>query len=202
MAKELRRTPLVEVKWCGLEKEPKKNRFEPSKPATWEVEILLENDNKEHMAWCESIENLFDELHQGKRKAANWLPIKPDKDEPRKRQACRMKLKQWIRDGVSSEGPTVFDAKGLMWDSSKAIGNGSKLIIGFDVYAWEGPSGAGLSLQPRAAQVVEHIAFEGPVGGTTASDFGFASSPESDAAVMAAANPAATAAEEADGIPF
>ena len=187
MARELKRTPLVEVRWCGLEKEPKKNKFEPSKPATWEVEILLENDNKEHMAWCEEVEALFDELHQGKKKSANWLPIKPDKDEPRKRQVCRMKLKQWIRDGVSSEGPTVFNDKGLIWDSNTAIGNGSKLVIGYDVFAWKGPSGAGLSLQPRAAQVKEHMAFEGGGGGVTASDFGFTSSKEADAAVLAAA---------------
>ena len=204
MARDLKKTPLVEVRWCGLEKEPKKNRFEPTKPATWEVEILLENDNKEHMAWCEEVEALFDELHQNKKKSANWLPIKPDKEQPRKRQACRMKLKQWVRNGVASEGPTVFDDKGLMWDSRKAIGNGSKMIIGYDVWAWEGPTGAGLSLQPRAAQVVEHMAFEGGGGGTTASDFGFASTPEADAAVLAAATSAdpVVAAEPTDDIPF
>ena len=27
MARDLKKTPLVEVRWCGLEKEPKKNRF-------------------------------------------------------------------------------------------------------------------------------------------------------------------------------
>jgi len=210
MARDLKKTPLVEVRWCGLEKEPKKNKFEPSKPATWEIEILLENDNKEHMGWCEEVEGLFDELHQGKKKSANWLPIKPDKEEPRKRQVCRMKLKQWIRDGVSSEGPTVFDSKGLIWDSSKAIGNGSKLVIGYDVFAWEGPSGAGLSLQPRAAQVVEHMAYEGAATGITATDYGFASSPEADATVQAAYTAASApqtaapepAAEPTDDIPF
>lgn len=195
----------MEVRWCGLEKEPKKNKFEPSKPATWEVEILLENDNKEHMAWCEEVEGLFDELHPNEKKSANWLPIKPDKEEPRKRQVCRMKLKQWIRDGVSSEGPTVFNDKGLMWDSATAIGNGSKMVIGYDVYAWKGPSGAGLSLQPRAAQVVDFIAYEGGNDGTTASDFGFASSKEADAQVLAAKTTAAApepAAEPTDDIPF
>jgi len=186
MARELRKTPLVEVQWCGLEKEPKKNKFDPTQPATWEVEILLENDNREHMAWCEEIEGLFDELHPGKKKAANWLPIKPDKEQPRKRQVCRMKLKQWVRDGVSSEGPTVFNDKGLMWDSRTAIGNGSKMIIGYDVFAWEVATGAGLSLQPRAAQVKEHVAFEGSYAGITASEWGFESSPEADAAVLAA----------------
>jgi len=210
MARDLKKTPLVEVRWCGLEKEPKKNKFEPSKPATWEVEILLENDNKEHMAWCEEVEALFDELHPGKKKSANWLPIKPDKEEPRKRQVCRMKLKQWIRDGVSSEGPTVFDGtskekQGLKWDSRTAIGNGSKMIIGYDVFAWEGPSGAGLSLQPRAAQVKEHMAFEGSPSGKTASDWGFESSPEADAQVLAATAASAApepAAEPTDDLPF
>ena len=210
MAKDLSKTPLVEVRWCGLEKEPKKNRFEPDKPATWEVEILLENDNKEHMAWCDEIESLFDQLHQGKNKAANWLPIRQDKEQPRKRQACRMKLKQWVKNGVASEGPTVFDSKGLRWNPATAIGNGSKMIIGYDVWAWDGPMGAGLSLQPRAAQVVEHMAFEGAATGITATDYGFASSPEADAAVQAAytatSAPQAAApepaAEPTDDIPF
>ena len=207
MARTLPKTPLVEVRWCGLEKEPKKNKFEPDKPRTWEIEILLENDNKEHMAWCEEVEALFDELHQGKKKAANWLPIKPDKEQPRKRQVCRMKLKEWIDKNTQqpSEGPTVFDGKGLMWDSATAIGNGSKMIVGYDVFAWEGPSGAGLSLQPRAAQVIEHMAYEGGSIGTTASDFGFSSSKEADAAVLAAkaAPPAPDpSVEPTDDIPF
>jgi len=204
MARELTKTPLVEVRWCGLEKEPKRNKHEPTKPRTWEVEILLENDNPKHMAWCEEIEALFDELHKGKNKSANWLPIKPDKEQPRKRQVCRMKLKEWVRNGVASEGPTVFDSKGLMWDPATAIGNGSKLIIGYDVYAWDGPSGAGLSLQPRAAQVVDFIAYEGSMA-KTASEWGFESSPEADAAVLAARTAASAsepAAEPTDDIPF
>jgi len=204
MARELKRTPLVEVRWCGLEKEPKKNKFEPSKPATWEVEILLENDNKEHMAWCEEVEALFEEVHQGKKKSANWLPIKPDKEQPRKRQVCRMKLKEWVNDnGICSEGPTVFTKSGQMWDSSKPIGNGSTMIIGYDVFGWNTSSGSGLSLQPRAAQVIEHVAYES--AGVTASDFGFESTPEADAAVLAAAaTPAAPVveAEPTDDIPF
>ena len=207
MARTLPKTPLVEVRWCGLEKEPKRNKFEPDKPRTWEIEILLENDNKEHMAWCEEIEALFDELHQGKKKAANWLPIRPDKEQPRKRQQCRMKLKEWIDKNTQqpSEGPTVFDSKGHKWDSRIAIGNGSKMIVGYDVFAWDGLSGAGLSLQPRAAQVVEHMAYEGNSIGTTASDFGFASSKEADAAVLAAKTTAAApepAAEPTDDLPF
>ena len=204
MARNVRRTPVVEVRWCGLEKDPKKNQFEPTKPRTWEVEILLENDNPKHMAWCEEIEALFDEVHQGKKKSANWLPIKPDKEQPRKRQVCRMKLKEWVNDnGVCSEGPTVFDKSGQMWDKTKAIGNGSTMIIGYDVFGWNTSSGSGLSLQPLAAQVIEHVAYES--SGVTASDFGFESTPEADAAVLAAKDTPAEpepAAEPTDDIPF
>ena len=175
MPKELMRTPIVEVRWCKLLGEARPNRFEPTKPPTWEIEILLENDNPEHMAWCEEIENKFDELLPGERKHTYWLPIKPDKEEPRKRQACRMKLKQFtFKDGNISEGPTVFNKNGSIWPEDKAIGNGSKMRIGFEIYAWKGPSGAGLSLQPRAAQVIEWLAApEGDGKPTTATDFGF-----------------------------
>jgi hypothetical protein len=195
MAKELMRTPVVEVQWCKLLGEARPNKFEPSKPPTWEIEIILDNDNPEHMAWCEEIEGKFEELLPGERKSANWLPIKPDKEQPRKRQSCRMKLKQF----------TFKD--GSLWPEKQLIGNGSKMRIGFEIYAWKGPSGAGLSLQPRAAQVVEWIAAPDTVSRTTATDFGFASSKEADAAVKAAAEakdePApVTVTEASDGIPF
>ena len=202
------RTPVVEVQWCKLLGEARPNKFEPSKPPTWEIEILLDNDNPQHMAWCEEIESKFDELLPGERKSANWLPIKPDKEQPRKRQSCRMKLKQFtFKDGNTSEGPTVFNKDGTLWPEKQLIGNGSKMRIGFDIYAWKGPSGAGLSLQPRAAQVVEWIAAPDSVSRTTATDFGFDSTKEADAAVKAAAEAkdqhvAAAAKEDPDGIPF
>jgi len=205
MPKELMRTPVVEVRWCKLLGDARPNKFEPSKPPTWEIEILLDNDNPEHMAWCEEIEGKFAELLPGERKSANWLPIKPDKEEPRKRQSCRMKLKQFtFKDGRTSEGPTVFNKDGTIWPDNQLIGNGSKMRIGFEIYPWKGPSGAGLSLQPRAAQVIEWIAApEGTGIRTTASDFGFDSTKEADEAVKAAKEKPA-AAEEAlpDGIPF
>lgn len=205
MAKELMRTPIVEVRWCKLLGEARPNKFEPSKPPTWEIEILLDNDNPEHMAWCEEIESKFDELHPNEKKSANWLPIKPDKEAPRKRQSCRMKLKQFtFKDGNTSEGPTVFNKNGSIWPDTKLIGNGSKMRIGFEIYPWKGPSGAGLSLQPRAAQVIEWLAAPETVGRTTASDFGFDSTKEADEEVLAAKAKPEAPAEEAlpDGIPF
>ena len=206
------RTPVVEVQWCKLLGEPRINKFEPKKPPTWSIEIVLDNSNTEHMAWVEEIENKFDELLPGKKKSAHWCPVKPSKDEPRKKMTCRFKLPQFtFKDGNTSEGPTVFDKDGNLWNQKELIGNGSKMRIGYDIYAWgaDSTTGAGLTLQPRAAQVVEWLAAPDSVARTTASDFGFDSTKAADEAVKAAADakelsaplvpdaPAAT-----DGIPF
>ena len=153
--------------------EARPNKFEPTKPPTWEIEILLENDNPEHMSWCESIEAQFDVVHPGEKKSAYWLPIKPDKEQPRKRQSCRFKLTEFtFKDGNKSEGPVVYDAQGNHWPVDKQIGNGSKMRIGFDIYAWKAPTGCGLTLQPRAAQVVEWLA-PPATKPSSAADFGF-----------------------------
>ena len=181
MASELLKTPIVEVRWCKLLGEARPNKFEPTKPPTWGIEILLENDNPEHMSWCESIEAQFDVVHPGEKKSAYWLPIKPDKEQPRKRQSCRFKLTEFtFKDGNKSEGPVVYDEKGRYWPEEKLIGNGSKMRIGFDIYAWKGPSGAGMTLQPKGAQVVEWLAAPDKKA-TTASDFGFDVAPEAEA---------------------
>ena len=80
--------------------------------------------------------------------------------------------------------------------------------IGFDIYAWKGPSGAGMTLQCRAAQVIEWLAAPDSVP-VTASDFGFDSTKAADEAVKAAAESKAepepapvTVTEANDGIPF
>ena len=178
VARELMRTPEVEVRWCKLLGEARPNKFEPTKPPTWEIEVLLENDNPDHMAFCEMIEAKFDELHPGEKKSAHWLPIKPDKDEPRKRQSCRLKLKEFtFKDGNKSEGPTIFDEYGKPWPQQQQIGNGSTMRIGFTIYAWKGPSGAGLSLEPRAGQVIKWIAAPDTTQPTSAADFGFETKP-------------------------
>ena len=209
MAKELMRTPVVEVQWCKLLGEPRINKFEPKKPPTWSIDIVLDNSNPEHMAWVEEIENKFDELLPGKKKSAHWCPVKPHKDEPRKKMTCKFKLPQFtFKDGNTSEGPTVFDKEGMRWDEKKLIGNGSKMLIGYDIYAWgaESKTGAGLTLQCRAAQVKEWLAAPDNLR-VTATDFGFDSTKAADEAVKAAAQakdePApVTVTEATDGIPF
>ena len=162
MAKELIKTPLVEVRWCKLLGAPKANKFDPGKNPEWSVEALLNHDDKTHMAFVEAMEEKFDELHPGKKKHTSWLPIKPDKDKPREMSVCRLKIPQFTyRDGNTSEGPTVFDSRKNPWNQEKQIGNGSKMIIAFDIYAWESGQGAGLTFQPRMAQVVDLIEYAG-----------------------------------------
>ena len=139
------------------------------------------------------------------------MPIKPYKDEPRKKMTCRFKLPQFtFKDGNTSEGPTVFDEKGNHWDEKKLIGNGGKMLIGYDIWAWgaDSTTGAGLTLQCRAAQVKEWLAAPDSVR-VTASDFGFDSTKAADEAVKAAAESKAepapapvTVTEANDGIPF
>ena len=128
MAKELMRTPVVEVQWCKLLGEPRINKFEPKKPPTWSIEIILDNSNPEHMDWVETIENKFDELHPGKKKSAHWCPVKPHKDEPRKKMTCRFKLPQFtFKDGNTTEAPTVFNKDGSFWPETQLIGNGKNI---------------------------------------------------------------------------
>jgi hypothetical protein len=34
------------------------------------------------------------------------------------------------------------------------------VIVAFDIYAWDGENGCGMTFQPRAAQVVEFVPYE------------------------------------------
>ena len=183
MATELLRTPIVEVRWCQLLGNARSNKFDPAKNPTWEIEIILENDNPEHVAWCESIEAQFEKLHEGEKKHTHWLPIKADKEQPKKRQSCRFKLPEFTyKDGNKSEGPVVYDAQGNHWPAEKLIGNGSKMRIGFDIYGWKAPTGAGMTLQPKGAQVIEWIAAP-MTKPSSAADFGFEVAPATESKI-------------------
>lgn len=183
MAKELKRTPLLEVEWCKLLGDARPDRFDPDKPDAWTIDTLLDNSNPEHVAFAEEIEAMYETLHPGKKKSANWTPVKPDKDQPRKRMRVKFKLPQFtFKDGNKSEGPVVFDQDGRRWPHDKKIGNGSKMRIGYDFYAWtsKNGSGSGISLNVRAAQVIEWLAAPESAKPTTANDFGFESTPEAE----------------------
>lgn len=159
---QLLKTPLAEVRWCKLLGDARANKFDPSKRPEWSVEMVLDNDNKTHMQWVEEMEGQYDTIHGQARKHQHWLPIKPDKEEPRKKTVVRFKVPQFVfKDGRVSEGPTLFDSNKNPWPADKEIGNGSKLIIAFDIYGWSGNTGAGMTFQPRMAQVVDYLPYEG-----------------------------------------
>ena len=154
-------TPLAECRWFKLLGEARENKFDPSKPPTWSVELVLDNDNKTHMAWIEEMESKYKEFHGETKKSNNWFPAKPDPEAPRSRTVVSFKLPMWTRkDGTVSEGPCVFDAARNPWDQKRLVGNGSKVIIGFDIYAWPSRgTGAGLTFQPKQAQVVDLVEY-------------------------------------------
>ena len=188
--KELKRTPVVEVRWCKLLGEARP-AYDPEKEDEWSIEIVLDNSNAEHQAWMQSVEDEYAEAHGEKKKSAHWCPIKPDKEEPRKKMSCRLKLKKFElkgRPGQFSEGPTVFDKDGNYWDHNKLIGNGSTMRLSYTIYAWGANSktGAGISLEVRGAQVIDWLAAPEKVQNTTATDFGFESTKEADEKVLAA----------------
>ena len=62
-----------------------------------------------------------------------------------------------------------MDSEKKPWPHEKLIGNGSKCRIAYTVYAWGGPSGKGVTLQPTHIQVIEHVEYSGG-GGTPEGD--------------------------------
>lgn len=173
MATELMRSPVGEVRWNQLLGKARPNKFEPTKKPTWEIELLLDKKDSEHMAWAEMISSKYEEFHPGEKKHTYWLPIKPDKEKPEELLTVRFKLFELTyKDGNKSEGPIVYDKDGHIWPADKEIGNYSKMRIGFDIYGWKGPTGSGLMLQPKGAQVLEWLAAPTKAA-TTAADFGF-----------------------------
>ena len=214
--KVMHRTPIVEVRWCKL-LGAARDCYDKDKGKEWSIEIVLDNSNEEHMAWVEQVENHFTEAFgEDQKKSAHWCPVKPEKDEPRKKMSCRMKLKEWYneRSNSYSDGPQVFSGlageEGKMWPKTKLIGNGSKCRLSYQVYAWgkTAKTGAGISLEVKGCQVMEWLAAPEKVQATTASDFGFDSTPEADAAAKAAADapkpvePETSPEEDDDDIPF
>ena len=159
---ELLASPLAECRWCKILGEAEPNRFEPTKNPTWSIEILLDNGNKEHESFIGSLEKLFLEEHgKSAKKSNNWLACGPDKEDPEK-TGVKFKVPCFTRkNGTRSQGPVVFDSQREHWPSSNLSGNGSKVIIAFDIYAWKGPSGAGITLQPKMMQVIELVEYSG-----------------------------------------
>jgi hypothetical protein len=108
-----------------------------------------------------AMEDQFIALHGSrKRRAEKGFPWKADRDRPDELTVVRFKVPQFQRrDGSRAEGPRIVDARKQPWDGA-AIGNGSKVIVAFDIYDWDGENGCSMTFQPRAVQVVEFVPYE------------------------------------------
>lgn len=156
MATETHYSPRAVVRWAHLIHA--RPQLDESKPHAWTCELVLEpKSNPSHAQFLERLEAIFVEAHGSKkRRSDKGLPWKADKEDPN-RTVVRFKTQQFTRqDGSQAPGPRIIDAKKQPWDGA-AIGNGSEIMLSFTTYAWERPEGVGLSLQPKAAQVLHLV---------------------------------------------
>lgn len=155
MASDIHFTPAAPVRWCHLIQA--RTQLDESKPKAWTCELLLDNNDAKHKAFLAKLDQIFTDTHGTKKKRSDkGQPWKPDKDDPTK-TVVKFKALEFVReDGSKATGPQIIDAKRQAWDGSQ-IGNNSQLIIKFSTYGWERPEGTGLSLQPKAAQVLTFV---------------------------------------------
>jgi len=152
MASETFYSPKAPVRWAHLI-----NADEYEGKWSYSCELVLDNANPAHKAFLQRLESEFVALHGAKKpRSSKGTPWKPDKDDASK-TVVRFKANRFENpDGTFSKGPRIVDAKKAPWDG-REIGNGSVLIIGFTCYPWSRSEGCGISLQPKACQVVEFI---------------------------------------------
>jgi hypothetical protein len=158
MATETFYTPQAPARWVHLINA--RVQLDPNKPKAWSVDLVLDNSNPQHKAFLEKLDQIFVETHGSKKKRSDkGQPWKVDKDDSNK-TIVKFKSLEFVRDdGSKASGPRIVDAKKQAWDGND-IGNGSEIIVAFTVYGWERPEGTGLSLQPKAVQVIQYVARE------------------------------------------
>jgi hypothetical protein len=152
-------TPQAPARYCFLI--TARPQLDESKPKAWTCELVLSNDNPKHQAFLERLKQRFADIHGTVKKVSDkGEPWKPDKNDPTK-TVVKFKTLEFVReDGSKAKGPQIIDAKRGPWDGS-AIGNGSELIIKFQISPWDRKQeGVGISLHPTAAQVVGFVARE------------------------------------------
>jgi hypothetical protein len=159
MASEILYSPLAPVRWAHLINA--RETLDPSKPKAWTCELLMSQLDPKHVAFVERLDQLFNDTHGNKRRRSDkGQPWKTDKDDSTI-TVVKFKATEFVRDdGSKAIGPRIIDSRKQPWDG-QAIGNGSKLILAFTCYGWERPEGTGLSLQPKAVQVVSLVPYEG-----------------------------------------
>ena len=155
MASETFYSPRASVRWAHLI-----NADEYEGKWSYSCELVLDNNNPAHQAFLAKLEQEFVAQHGAKKaRSAKGEPWRADKEDPAK-TVVRFKANRFTNDdGTHSKGPRIVDAKKQPWDGA-AIGNGSKLVVAFDIYDWDGENGCGMTFQPRAVQVVEFVPYE------------------------------------------
>jgi hypothetical protein len=160
MASDIFFTPVAPVRWCHLI--TARAQLDESKPRAWTVELVLSPaTDPKHQAFLDKLKQRFTDIHGTvKKRSDKGEPWKADKTDPAK-TVVKFKTLEFVReDGSKATGPQIIDAKRQPWDRS-AIGNGSELIIKFEVSSWDRKQeGVGISLHPKAAQVLQFVARE------------------------------------------
>lgn len=157
MASETFYSPKAPVRWAHLI-----NADEYEGKYSYSCELVLSNNDPSHKLFLDKLEAEFVALHGAKKaRSSKGTPWKSDKDDASK-TVVRFRANRFENeDGTFSKGPRIVDAKKAPWDGSE-IGNGSELIIGFTCYPWSRSEGCGITLQPKACQVVNFVPREDP----------------------------------------
>ena len=155
MPSEILYSPQAPVRWAHLI--TARETLDPSKPKAFTCELLLSSSNPKHVAFLTRLDQVFTDTHGAKkRRSDKGTPWKTDKDDGTL-TVVKFKAQEFVRDdGSKAAGPRVLDSRKQPWDGSE-IGNGSEVILAFTTYGWERPEGVGLSLQPKAVQVVTFV---------------------------------------------
>ena len=134
---------------------------------SYNVELILTDANPAHKAFLDKLESEFVALYGTKRQPAEngkpWLSLGDG--------TTRVKFKTnrfENSDGTFSKGPRLVDAKRQPWNGQE-IGNGSEMIISFTVSSWK--EDVGISLHPKACQVVSFVPREDTAGEEAAEGF-------------------------------
>jgi len=134
---------------------------------SYSVELILTDADPAHKAFLDKLESEFVALYGTKRQPAEngkpWLSLGNG--------TTRVKFKTnrfENSDGTFSKGPRLVDAKKQPWNGQE-IGNGSEMIIGFTVGGWK--EDVGISLHPKACQVVSFVPREDTSGDEVAEGF-------------------------------
>jgi len=149
-------TPAAPVRWAHLI--TARTQLDESKLRAWTCELLLSpGTNPKHKAFMAKLEAILTDTHGTKKRISDkGRPWKQDAQDP-SITVVKFKTLEFINDdGSKVKGPQIIDAKKQPWNGA-AIGNGSELIIKFTAAGWERPEGVGLSLWPRAAQVLAYV---------------------------------------------